>query len=70
MENWLEVESVNSRHGLASRTIFYVIFVPLEPTFDPVRIESSVLAEERGKARRQKIFRMGTRLGERHLFAS
>lgn len=56
MENWSEVESVNSRHGLTSRAIFYVIFVPLEPTFDPIRTEASVLAEERGKKRDDRGF--------------
>lgn len=56
MENWSEVESVNSRHGLTSRTIFYVIFAPLEPTFDPIRIEASVLAVERGKKRDDRGF--------------
>lgn len=59
MENWLQVESVNSRHGLASSTIFYVIFVPLEPAFDPVRIEASVLAEERGKSETTEDFSNG-----------
>lgn len=59
MENWSEVESVNSRHGLTSRAIFYVIFVPLEPTFDPIRIEASVLAEERGKSETTEDFSNG-----------